>query len=660
MQTFSRNCRCALVANIVALVLSLLLAGAPALAHADLARAEPSPGMVLKQSPERVTIWFTEPVEPGFSEIRVLDAHGRHVDNRDGARYQNDPAALSVTLPELPRGTYTVAWRNLSAVDGHPFTGVFAFSVGEPPAGAPRAPAPAARAAEPPVLPSPAEPVLRWLGLLSILAITGSLVFELFISRPVLRASGSRPAIQRMGQQMDARTLRLAWLTVVLFFVASAGELAVKASAGAGIPVIEALGRPMMSVVAQTGWGTLWLWRANLLLGMVVVLALASFEKDRYRPFQLPVWQVFASMFAGGILLTLSLASHGAAATQIRAAAVFSDYLHLLAAGVWVGGIIYLAVVAPPAMKTFRLWQEAAAGRRGRVSVPAVRNAGDFCPASHATAMSRFSALATLSVGALFITGLYSSWAQVTIFPALATPYGTALLVKLGLIIPLLALGAVNLLGVRPRLARDGRALQLLRKTVTGQAVLVVLVLLSVGTLVSLEPARQVASRRGIAEPETVTLRSVVDWAHITVDVQPDRVGPNKFVVYLQDIRGKPVDDASQVDLLFRYPNVRLGPELASATPAGEGRYVLEKSLNLAGSWQLEVSVQHPRQFDAGASFQLDVLPAVGGSGGAVIAPSSETGNWLWGAEVFTLGLLVILVAWMTRHFKPSHTPDTT
>ncbi len=46
----------------------------PTLAHANLALADPAPNSVLEESPKRVVIQFTEPLEPRFSEIRVQNA----------------------------------------------------------------------------------------------------------------------------------------------------------------------------------------------------------------------------------------------------------------------------------------------------------------------------------------------------------------------------------------------------------------------------------------------------------------------------------------------------------------------------------------------------------------------------------------------------------
>ena len=54
----------------------------------------------------------------------------------------------------------------------------------------------------------------------------------------------------------------------------------------------------------------------------------------------------------------------------------------------------------------------------------------------------------------------------------------------------LVVLGAVNLMWVRPRLGDDRQALFVLGKATGAQAVLSVVVLISVGILVSLNPAR--------------------------------------------------------------------------------------------------------------------------------------------------------------------------
>jgi copper transport protein len=317
----------------------------------------------------------------------------------------------------------------------------------------------------------------------------------------------------------------------------------------------------------------------------------------------------------------LSLSSHGAAVAGVRPAAVFSDYLHLLAAGFWVGGLFHFALGLPMLMRSL-----AAEERRSVLAALA----------------PRFSTLATLSVGTLIITGIYSGWAQVTVISAVATPYGFTLLAKLGLVAPLLLLGAFNLLWVRPRLAKEERAGRRLRRFVTGEAILAILVLLAVGLLTSLEPARQVASRQAAAQQSSLVFRDLVERMRITLRIEPAQAGVNKVEVSLVDVRGTPVTNPSDVSLRLKYLNADLGEDPATAVPVGEGKYVLEKALlAIAGPWQVELVVRRPDAFDARTAFRFNVALGAGPTG-PVITPSAKTGKLLWGMELVLLGFLFL------------------
>ncbi|MGH7331360.1 MAG: copper resistance CopC family protein [Candidatus Rokuibacteriota bacterium] len=96
--------------------------------HASLQRAEPGIESTLKRSPVRVTLSFTERVEPGYSSIRVVDEHGQQVDRRDSRVDPSNPTRLRVTLPTLPLGTYKVMWRVLS-IDADITEGTFTFRI---------------------------------------------------------------------------------------------------------------------------------------------------------------------------------------------------------------------------------------------------------------------------------------------------------------------------------------------------------------------------------------------------------------------------------------------------------------------------------------------------------------------------------------------------
>ena len=111
--------------------LVLLLSGTAvthAHAHAFLDHAEPAVGSKLKEKPHEVRIWFTEPVQPALSAIKVFDVKEKQVDKKDMHSDSRNKALLQVSLPSLGPGIYKVRWRVVS-VDSHTTSGDFTFRV---------------------------------------------------------------------------------------------------------------------------------------------------------------------------------------------------------------------------------------------------------------------------------------------------------------------------------------------------------------------------------------------------------------------------------------------------------------------------------------------------------------------------------------------------
>jgi methionine-rich copper-binding protein CopC len=111
-------------------VVALAMGLAPALAwgHAALVRSTPAQRVTLARSPDRVRLWFNEPLEAKFARVSVWDAEGRQVDQQDVLVGPEDPKALSVGISALGPGRYTIRYRVLS-VDGHVVEGSFRFTV---------------------------------------------------------------------------------------------------------------------------------------------------------------------------------------------------------------------------------------------------------------------------------------------------------------------------------------------------------------------------------------------------------------------------------------------------------------------------------------------------------------------------------------------------
>src|SRR3989442_15155784 len=112
-------------------VLGLALLPTSALPHAVLVKAIPAQRAALAESPTRVELWFNERLEPAYSRASVINEAGAQIDFRDVARSPEDPKRLSLSLPPLVPGRYTVRFRVLS-VDGPGVESSLTFTVRSP------------------------------------------------------------------------------------------------------------------------------------------------------------------------------------------------------------------------------------------------------------------------------------------------------------------------------------------------------------------------------------------------------------------------------------------------------------------------------------------------------------------------------------------------
>ena len=97
-------------------------------AHANYLRSDPAPNAHLVTPPTRVVVAFSERVVVGSSGLVLLDAAGKPV--AGDVRTTDDPTELALPLPPLGDGVYAIAWHTVSAEDGDPASGYFAFMVG--------------------------------------------------------------------------------------------------------------------------------------------------------------------------------------------------------------------------------------------------------------------------------------------------------------------------------------------------------------------------------------------------------------------------------------------------------------------------------------------------------------------------------------------------
>lgn len=525
-------------------------------AHAALLASTPEANAILDAAPAQVELLFSEPVEEGFSTIDVLNAAGDSVAAGPARVDPADATRLTVSLRSLPDGIYTVSWRALSSVDGHITSGAFAFGVGDADAAA----LTAAGNIQTNRL-SAAEVLARWALFGGLALMTGTALFRKVVWEPVADPANPPPSWANLIMLGAA----LALAAILLFFCVQAGLVQGQAFAAPWSAAASAL-------LLDTRGGILIL--ARLALTLLAAALLLRHE---------PRAQWGGWLAATLALLAISLNSH-AAAQREPFLPILADWLHLLGSAHWAGGLFaFLAALA--AMQGWS-WE----GRR----------------ATTARLVPRFSAVAIASVAVLALTGLYGYTLGVGSLDALTTnPFGLALTGKTLLVLPLLALGALNLLWTRPRLTRPdtqpGTLVERFEGFVRVETLLVAGVLLGAALMTSLPPAKEPQGAAGIS------LRAAADDLRLTLEILPGRVGLNEFRLYVESDR-VPVADARDVSLQFTPTTLDVPPGTLALENEGGGWYSASgANLSLADIWQIQAAVRRASAFDAFANFEAAV-----------------------------------------------------
>lgn len=509
----------------VGIVLTLALPG-PARAHALLAESVPAEGERLSASPKAILLHFTESPELSLSSIQVFDTTGADIGAGEVEPVAGDPAALSLPLSDLGEGVYTVNWRVVSRVDGHPSGGAFAFGIGVSPSEVVAGPA----GFETPK-PSPLEMVGRLviflgLGLLVGAAWIGALAFS----------------------QVPLTVRRLAaWA-----WVAAAGGLVILAFAqqrASGVGFSEFL---------PTNVGRSLLYRAGALaVAEAGLLAARLWTGSRRRALLL------AGIGAAAAMLAHVAAGHAAARGDLAWAKVGAQWIHLLAAGVWLGGLAALLI-----------------GIRGKADP------------TKGTAVRRFSLVAGVALAAVVVTGVIRSINEVGSWNALfSTGYGLLVVAKASLILALAALGAINRYRNVPQAATS---LQGLRKVSRGELTLAVAAVGAAAVLATLVPPATIPAEAGAPPGITVDGSDFATSVKVHLEMSPGLPGPNTFRLEATDYDSEDPIDAQRVSLRFTFAG---GAQVESSTldleTQGDGAYQASGSnLSLGGPWEVSALIQ--------------------------------------------------------------------
>lgn len=553
------------------LMLALLALAVPLWAHGFIIRAIPEDRAALERAPLRVQVWFSEPLEPEFSQITVSNAAGAVI--ATASADPEDPALLAVRLPPgLPDGAYSVDLRIAFASDGHVINERRVFFVGE--AGD------LAGSAAPDAVVT-LEVVWRALSLGGALVLLGAGALYTLVLVP---AWGSRayPAgllPPRVMTALDAVMLGALLAVLAGSLLALLQQTMAFFDADAG----RVLGEGLWTVVRTgTRFGDTWNIRL-MVLGVTAGLWGAAVWARRSQPGMVrPFWA--AGAWASALLLgTFSLSSHAAGSPVLPWLALANDWLHLCAAGAWAGGLAALALVMPAALRPLQ-------GEERRLALLA--------------ALNRFSPLAFGAALLVIATGIFSSLIWVTEPSQATTRYAITLIAKVVLVLALLGLGALHRAALNParyaQLASWERKLGGPKRTVYIEAALG-LVVVGAAALLSATPV----PRPDVISAPAPTATAAVGGQQITLTLSPGGPGVNSTDIYVQQA-GQPAGGQT-VSVRITDPARDWRGAWHPADPAGDGLYVAANAdLDRAGPWLALVDVREGDQL-ARAAFPLEV-----------------------------------------------------
>ncbi|MBD0290296.1 MAG: CopD family protein [Thermoleophilia bacterium] len=531
---------------VAALALAMLVAAPAARAHSVLIATEPANDTVVARSPARVLLRFNEPVETALGSVQVYDGSGKRVDA--GKIERPSPREVTVGVERaLARGTYTVAWRAVSA-DSDPINGAFVFHVQAP------GPHPSGIAAQ--VLEGTPKPTSA--------VYTGARFFEFLF---LILAAGGVAALLYPLRSADER-IRGRLCTLLAACAGALAALALLAiplqgAAATASGLREGFRWDVVESVAGTRFGKVELVRVGLALVLLALALVLGRAKGGARE----AAQAGAAVAAAGLVATPPFAGH---ATVEGAVAVLADIAHVVAASAWVGGLAFVVLAL-----RFALEERWALATR---SVP------------------RFSTMAVVAVALLLAGGITNGYLQVRSWRGLwETEYGLLLLAKIALVVPLLGLGAFNNRFVVPRLRAGVAQPRERRRFLQAAGVELAIMVAIVGVtavLVNAAPAKNTLESHGGRTTALVDLGGIE--AHLAVE--PGTPGPNAIhLEFASKGSGEP-PALAEVKVAASLPARRIGPLDFEAKPShehGHGAWaVTGADLPIPGEWELRIEAR--------------------------------------------------------------------
>jgi copper transport protein len=590
-----RNWLCGLIAAVA--VLTLASGIQQSFAHPITTDSSPGAFEGVRSPPKEVNVFFSEPIELGYSKITVIGPDGTRVDNNDPHNVEGDTASLGVTLkPDLPDGEYTVSTTVLSAVDGHVIPGTFVFGIGTTP--------------DKGVIPdqqetlSPDNSAARFPGMVGQVMVVGAAFGSLWLWKPLARVPWLSSAISQTRVAIDRSMIRIMIIGVALVLASGIAMIVVQAiSINSGIP--EAI---------ATKFGNVWVARmlqSSILMGIVFAVYRKA-AKNNTSPSNAEMYAILILGLA--VLVTSSLIAHAAATSQLPTMVL--DFFHNTAASIWIGGLILLGFAAVP--KILAIGDE-------RIKASAL-----------AILIPRFSTVVVTLLGIAVITGpvlLFSLESDLSL--TLASIYGQILAVKLGLAGTMVGMGAYSQFVVQKRaiavMAGGGSSVQgaslrhhgklLKAEAAVGIALLLAVSLMANGALPSGQfpvYARQQSDGQSAfaEEPESDFVRTMyASEGKIQLAITPFAVGQNNFKVSFLNQDGSDAAGIESATIKLTQIDRGIGPIAVEPKKQSDNVFSADAAFSLPGTWHIEIEGVSSQGSNMLAALDENVRPQVSNLG---------------------------------------------
>ncbi|MGB7342074.1 MAG: CopD family protein [Phototrophicaceae bacterium] len=563
--------------SLLCLLLILSLQVVPASAHGYILRSIPENRATLERSPTRLQYWFSESLEPQFSEFILRDQQSNII--ATGNVDENSDSLMSLRLDDpLPDGAYIVELRPAFASDGHVIVESYVFFVGNTVSGV------EGTAASD--LPVPLEVVWRILVQSSLILLFGT---YLLYSIVLLPAWGSRQhAAGLLPPRVMVRLNQIAIFAFVLTFTANLLALLQQTMVFFDVSPIQVISQNLWQVVrVGSQFGSTW----NIRMTFLVFAALshgASMYFHKRQPGNVRALWIANTWLLALCIGTLSVNSHAAGALFWPWVGIAVDWFHAMGVALWVGGICALILVLPVALRPYE---------------------GDTRRQALLIVMNRFSFLITGAVVLVITTGIYSALNWFYTPTDVLTTYGAALGIKLLMVGLLLFVGALHHFALRPqqwqqlqvrlqKLLPVSVAVPLSRSVQKASDFILTLrleVVIALGTLITVG----LLSSTPIPQPtfldeevETPQATQYIDNFEITTSIIPGGPGVNTYDTVIQ-YNGEPL--AANADVYMRFVNPQRDQRSAwlSTEPVEDGLFVATGAeIDEVGQWWTLITIQ--------------------------------------------------------------------